>query len=69
LASHPLRKTGYKEGTRFCVALSDGWSRGFQNSQIIQELSEIGFIVDDAFVDMFRNNMDKEMDNFFLRNQ
>ena len=61
------RKTGYKEGTRFCTAMMDGWSRGFQNSQIKQELTEIGFIVDDDFIDMFKMNMEYEMDSYFRR--
>ena len=48
-----MRTTGYKDGTRFHEAMIDGWSRGFQPEQCIQELREIGYEVDEDFILMF----------------
>lgn len=61
------RTTGYKDGVRFCEALMDGWSRGFQPPQCIQELAEIGYTVDEEFIMMFHDNMSREMDMYYER--
>lgn len=62
-----MRTTGYKDGTRFHEALIDGWSRGFQPEQCIQELRDIGYEVDEDFILMFHSNMDKEMEMYYER--
>lgn len=61
------RTTGYKDGVQFHEALIDGWSRGFQPSQCIQELREIGYEVDEDFILMFHDNMEREMKMYYER--
>lgn len=63
------RKTGYKPGVRFKEALDDGWARGLGNEQRIKELFQIGFIVDDAFLNMYNENADFEMNSWFTKHQ
>lgn len=55
-------KYGYKPDTSFTEALLDGWSRDLPISQRIEELNEIGFTVTECFLNMFNENMNKEVE-------
>lgn len=57
--------TGYKNHVTFDQALFDGFCRGFGNEQRIQELSTLGYTVDDAFLNMYNKNAEIQMDKFY----
>ena len=55
----------YAPGTSLYEIITDGISRGFKASQIIEEASWSGYTIDEKLVVAVRRDFNSQMDDFF----
>jgi hypothetical protein len=55
----------YRPGTTLYDIIIDGVSRSFETSQIIEEASWSGYVIDEKPVDAVRKDFNAQMEKFF----